>query len=266
MRSTQFVSGLLPVAAGLLLSATAASAQTLVGFEGSTPFANVAGSGLLPAVTIARLGDTGAVDTSFGFASTEGSSYAVLTTFSDGGGTYPEGAPLFGGSGAAAGAATLWNAMFAGSSTNQLSAAGVVSGSYISFTLTLTAGNKVGFDYRYLTSEFGSADFAFVGVRSGSTGNPAVFTELTPSSASLTAAPLDVLNFDLASGWASYSFTASSTASYTIVIGVGDKTTEGIQSGLLIDNFGLVPEPGTWAALSGAAALGVALLRRRRSA
>ena len=261
--------GGLLVGAGLLAVALPASAQTtLVGFEGATPFTSPTTT--VPPVTLNRLGDTGVANSSFGLAATEGTQFAVATTFSNGGGTYAPGAPLYGGAGAVS-AGTLWGFMFPGSTTNRLTASNLVTGSAFTFTLAMTAGSTVSFDYRYLTSEErtgGSPDLGFVGVRLGTTGDPVLFQGLGAPSPALVDAPGAVASFDYVSAaWGTFSYTATTAGNYTLGVGVGDGTLEGVQSGLLLDRvaFNAVPEPGTNAALAaGAVLLGLAVWSRQR--
>lgn len=258
------------VAASVWLATNSQGQVTvLTGFEGGTPFANVPASPPFPAATLARIGDTGSATSVFGVNPTEGSQYAVLTTFSNGGGTYPANAPLFGNPGAVSGANTMWNFAFAGSTTNQLSNLGLVSGSVFTMTLSMGVGDTIAFDWNFLTSEpaiGGNADAAWVGVRAGASGDPQVFQTLATPLSALVPSP--TANFDSQSAaWGTFAFTATAAGSYTIAFGVGDAGSEGVQSGLLLDNvrYALVPEPATWALFSVGALLGGLLLRRRKT-
>jgi PEP-CTERM motif len=258
------------VAASVWLTTNSqAQVTVLTGFEGGSPFANVPASPPFPAATLARIGDTGSGTSAFGVNPTEGSQYAVLTTFSNGGGTYPANAPLFGNPGSVSGANTMWNFAFSGSTTNQLSNLGLVSGSVFTMTLNMGIGDTISFDWRFLTSEpptGGNADAAWVGVRAGATGDPQVFQTLATPLSALVPSP--TANFDSQSAvWGTFAFTATTAGSYTIAVGVGDAGSEGVQSGLLLDNvrYALVPEPTTLTLLSMGALVGGLLLRRRKA-
>jgi hypothetical protein len=247
-----------------ICGATSAHAQNVVGFEGGDPFAAQQGN-----ITVGRLGDVGVHNASNGFNPTQGSQYAVLTTFSNGGGNYPPGSPLFGGSGAQA-AAGLWGFMFPNSASNQLNPFNIVSGSAITLQLSMVAGDRISFDWRFVTSEPLTGNnpdrgFVFVGLANGS---PTISQALGQAGAGLVPTGNGVANFDyMTPNWATFTFTATTTGTYRIGIGVGDGNVEARQSGLLVDNVVYVPEPGTTALLVAGGLFGViAYLRRRRSA
>ncbi|MEP6600913.1 MAG: PEP-CTERM sorting domain-containing protein [Nitrospirota bacterium] len=255
------------VLTSLLGSLSPSSAQVLVGFEGANPFQSPTGTN--PSVTLVRAGDTGAVTSSnlnFNLPAPQGSQYAVLTTFSNGGGTYPPGAPLFGGNGAITSAA-LWNTMFPGSANNQLNGLSIVTGSSITFSLTLAVGNMISVNWRFLTSEpatGGNPDRAFVGVRQGNTGNPQLFQTLSQAGPGLISSPTAFFNV-MNPAVGTFAFLATTAGAYTFAFGVGDAGTEGTQSGLILDNFVFspIPEPGTVSLLVGAGLVGMIFYRRR---
>lgn len=119
-------------------------------------------------------------------------------------------------------------------------------------SFTVLAGQTLTFDWKFLTNEGAQPDYAFVvidGVR-------------TTLAATLDAnAPSNPFAFETAV--AAYSHTFLSTGTAFIAFGVVDVNDYGVTSALQIDNVQVIPEPGTYAMLIGAAALGLALWRRR---
>ncbi|MBS0661072.1 MAG: hypothetical protein JSR82_22870 [Verrucomicrobia bacterium] len=268
----KFIASFVAVAAAAATAAHGQTFTTIGGFEGTSPLANIPATPLTnPAVTLRNLGDVGGISNgTFGLAGTQGSQFGLLSTFSNGGGTYPPGSPFFPGPGATAGAGTLWNFMFTGGTVpaNQLTGLGAVAGSVITFDVTMQAGDQIRFDWRFFTSEpasGGNADGAFVGVRQGTSSTLLSFNTLATPSSGLVSTPLSVGAFDfMSSAWGQFSFTAATTGSYRFAWGVFDAAVEGTQSALGIDNisYAAVPEPTTY--LAAAAALGLVGLRLRR--
>ena len=162
-------------------------------------------------------------------------------------------------------------------------------------TFTLNAGDRLLFDYDFLTDEVYKAtnpglsefntqpsadrnDFGFLSYRVGALSNVTkivdTFDGYTPGTDTafgtgfLPTPDSDPLISE--TGYRQYTFLAPVTGSYTFGFGVstgesGQVGTSGVPSGLLVDNFRVVPvpEPGTWTAL----VLGAtALLRRRKRA
>lgn len=269
---------LVPVLTATLVAAGTALGQPftpITGFEGGTPLANTTATTIVPAMTIRTLGDVGGItNATFGLAGTQGTQFALLSTFSNGGGTYPPGAPFFPGPGAASGSNTLWNFMFGGGTppANGLTPSGAVAGSVITFDVNMTAGDQIRFDWRFFTSEpaiGGNTDLAFVGVRQGTSGTLLQSQTLGNPGGLLVNTPLTVGAFDFMSAiWGTFSFIAPATASYRFGWSVTDGGVEGTQSGLGIDNvvYSAVPEPATFLAAGAALGLVGLHLRRRKAA
>lgn len=261
MRFALFSTALLATA---LSHQAAAQGATRQSFEGADPFGVIPSAAPFSAISSTRVGDTGVFTNASGITAADGTQFAVLSTFSDGGGTYAAGSPLFGGAGAIAGPNNLWNFAFPGSAANSLIPLAAASGSVLTLSISLDAGQSVHAKLAYATSEVGVSDIAWVGVRPTGSTEPTLFQEVTPSLGSLSPTPITVLNFDSMSPWFGFSFVAPSTNTYTLAFGIADRGSEGGQSALFVDMVSQVPEPGTWAAIAGGAALGAALLVRRR--
>jgi hypothetical protein len=132
--------------------------------------------------------------------------------------------------------------------------------SAVKLTLALHAGDILEFDYRFLTSagSLDGADFAFFTLRF-ETDAPlfTVFARTTDASLFSTSA-----NFDLESPLTTFTVPAVNAAgTYTLGFGITDKSNDVIQSGVLIDNVRIVPEPSVVVLLVSAMAL---WLTRRR--
>lgn len=263
------------VTATVVTSAHGQNFTPITGFEGATPLANVASTPFTPAMTIRSLGDVGGITNSaFGLAGTQGNQFALLSTFSDGGGTYAPGSPFFNGPGAVAGANTLWNFAFTGGTipANNLTAPGInaVAGSVITFDVNMLAGDRIRFDWRFFTSEPSTGfntDIGFVGVRQGTSSTLLSFNQLGQPGGALVGTPLTVGAFDFMSAiWGQFNFLAPTSGTYRFAWGVTDGGVEGTQSGFGIDNivYSAIPEPTTY--LAAAAALGLVGMRFRRKA
>ncbi len=202
----------------------------------------------------------------YGVTPTEGTGQLLLTT-------YNTGIPPEVGTNPAVNESALES--FLGLPAGTLSGRNAVDGSaFRSQPLTLFTGDRVTFDYLFLTNEDTQAmsgfrnDFAFLTVNGTYPGsNPIV--SVTAIDASLVGSSTP--NFSLQMpGYVTYTFTAPANGSYTFGIGIVDVVDNGTASGLLVDNLFLIPipEPGTSAILFlalGAGGIGC-LWRHRRGA
>ncbi|MHB8635046.1 MAG: hypothetical protein ACYC96_01075 [Fimbriimonadaceae bacterium] len=166
--------------------------------------------------------------------------------------------------------------------------------SAVSQSINLVAGDTVSFSWDFLTNQtyndgtsasiaptLANNDFSFVSLSQGGAGQifkladtfygyvnnsslPGGFGTgftITPYS---PGPPLVADPFISETGYQTYSFTASATGTYTLGVGVSQaylSSPDGVNSGLLVDNFTITPEPCTSTALL---LFGVALVRRRR--
>jgi hypothetical protein len=207
-------------------------------------------------------GDALVVSSAIGVTPTQGTYQAFLTTASQNGDLNN-----FSGTDAvsAAGLRT-----FLGLSGSDLPSA--VEGSAIRQTFTANAGDVLTFDYKFLTTEAGNNDFAFVTLSGVGT-----LADTTTGPFSPSAVNLDPIFGDPTSEtpWRTFSFTIPTTGTYTLGIGIADAGDEFIPSGLLIDNGVLTPAgpsgnpvpapPSLVVMLLGVASLGIARTRTGRS-
>lgn len=127
-------------------------------------------------------------------------------------------------------------------------------GSGIAQAFTAAAGTRLAFDWSFLTSDDGSADFAFVAL-------DGVVTLLADGlSASLSPSPTA---FDRETGFNTYLSGLLTGGSHTLVVGVVDLGDSAASSALLVDDAQVVPLPAA-AWLMGAALAGLAGFARRR--
>ena len=254
---------------GGLTAAARAQTTTTFGFESDTVGAAPAASG---AVTFTVFGDTSVQSTtSFGADAFpgSGSQYLLLTSLDAGNQPFAT---------SAAGAtdiATLWSTVY-GAQPNLLgSSLSLVSASALQVSVYLGAGSTLSLQGQMFTAEPTNPslnpynDAAFV-VSSVNGGTASLSTLGTVLGSTFAAAPGSVQAFDSQTNIFTYNFTAVTAGTYTFLLGVGDATQVGVQSGLLVDNLTItaVPEPATTALCAGAAmlALGAACRRMRRSA
>jgi hypothetical protein len=207
----------------------------------------------------ATSGDVGIRGSYFTIAPTEGTKQMLLTTINN-----TSDSPQTNQSGSNAVPVTTV-ASFLGISTASIHD-GIAQGNEGSaFTInlgTLNAGDTITFNYDFLTNEDPSGthhnDFAFWELNSGTIHIFAdTASSLNPTNASNTV-------FGLETGYQTVTITITTTAIYTLGLGVMDATTTDNSSGLLIDNIQVtpVPEPTTVAFSVAGAALLVALRKR----
>jgi hypothetical protein len=131
-------------------------------------------------------------------------------------------------------------------------------GSAIKQTITASAGDMLTFDWNFLTDEVEAGDdvpdFAFVSIVSN-------FSEILADAVSSTFVPSDTPFFD-ETGFSTFQYTFQTSGTFTLGCGVMNEDDEAVDSGLLLDNVTIIPEPAT-ICLLGLGAL--SLLRRKRS-
>ncbi len=192
-----------------------------------------------------------------------GSFQLLLTTFSaaEGGGLSGSNAIAING----AGGLTSQLGLPAGTITSA-GAIPIGDGSAYQMTLgSLNVGDQVGFSYDFLTSEGGHPDFAFVALQNTTTGVVTYLSFANANQGGLLAS--SSANFNLHTGYLTLpSINVGVAGNYVLSIGVADANNSAIQSGLLIDNITVVPEPTTLALTLVGAVGAIGLLRRRRMA
>ena len=205
-----------------------------------------------PAVA-SHLGDASTVGTFEGDAPTEGTQQYLITTISanDGDGQTP-----VSGSDAVAHPG-LQNYMGGLSLADQ-------EGSGFKLTLTVNPGEgSISFDWNFLTNDTrttAGGDTAFFALYDSannlvSTGNIANVTNAT--NVNSTGNP-----FAFDSGYHTKTISIASPGTYTLGIGIFDRGDLTLNSGLLVDNVQVVPEPSTVGLALGGAALLLAVRRR----
>ena len=148
-------------------------------------------------------------------------------------------------------------------------------GSGFKLSIVVPVGmTTITFRYDFLTTEFpvadgGHADFAFAllfdatntllgGVRNIAT--PASIDESNPARL-LPSGPTATNPFTFDTGYQTFTISGLSPGTYTLGIGVEDRTTTDNPSGLLVDNISVVPEPSTVGLGMAGAVLLIALRR-----
>ena len=256
---------LLLVTAGLIACAFAPSgeAQRLGGFEPGDP-------------AVTPSGDAGAKQTMQGIAPPEGANHYLLTTINANGLDGTDGFSSQSGSNAVSGP-TLQS--FFG---NVVSIVGTEGSAFRLNNIVIAAGQVIRFSFDFLTNELppfpgdpnpggdpvGHLDLAFA-ILLDSNGNAVggLRTIATPRSVNYND-PNDVITvglpFNFHSGYMTFEVAVATAGTYSLGIGVIDRTTSDTPSGLLVDNIEIIPEPSVFAlALAGLALLcGAQRLRR----
>jgi hypothetical protein len=130
-------------------------------------------------------------------------------------------------------------------------------GSAIRQTITAGAGDILTFNWNFLTDEVEEGDdvpdFAFVSIVSN-------FSEILADAVSSTFVPSNTPFYD-ETGFSTFQYTFQTSGTFTLGFGVMDEDDEVVDSGLLLDNVTIIPEPAT-ICLLGLGAL--SLLRKRK--
>jgi len=139
-----------------------------------------------------------------------------------------------------------------------LIAANATAGSAIKQTITVSAGDMLTFDWNFLTDEVEAGDdvpdFTFVSIVSGT-------SEILADAVSSTFVSSGT-SFPHETGFTMFPYTFPTSGTFTLGFGVMHAGDNEVDSGLLLDNVTIIPEPAT-IALLGLGAL--SLLRRKRS-
>jgi hypothetical protein len=152
-------------------------------------------------------------------------------------------------------------------------------GSGFKLSIVVPSGfDTISFQYDFLTDEFpvgdgGHGDFAFALLLDSSNNlvggvqgiaTPASIDE-TDANRQLPVGPIATNPFTFDTGYQTFTITGLAPGTYTLGIGIEDKTTTDGPSGLLVDNISVVPEPSTIAfCLAGAGLLGALRTRFKR--
>jgi hypothetical protein len=157
---------------------------------------------------------------------------------------------------------------FGNTSLDSIATATPIEGSAIKQTFTAAAGQRLTFNWNFLTNESVDStavdnftfpqfnDFAFVSIKSDS------FSQLFSLANTVSGFTDSATNFTNETGYRQFSYTVPTTGTYTLGIGVVDVGEPTRVSGLLVDNVE-VPEPGSTLALLVGGALGTAATRMR---
>lgn len=145
-------------------------------------------------------------------------------------------------------------------------------GSAIKQTITVEEGAIINFNWNYLTNDgahpiFGNQDYSFVTIyKEGSESDDRSVKILGDSTGDITT-PIDAAQTDFGrvDGYQVYSSDALEAGTYVVATGVVDVDGTGLSSGLLVDNFEVVPFDFSATAGLGlvAGVFGLSRLRRR---
>ncbi|HAZ45207.1 MAG TPA: hypothetical protein DCZ55_12255 [Cyanobacteria bacterium UBA11371] len=130
---------------------------------------------------------------------------------------------------------------FLGLTAGSLDKAGngnATEGSAVKKTITVSAGDKLSFDWNFLTSEGTPSsynDFAFVSIGGGP------LTTLGNTKSSFVAS---ATTFPKETKFGTYSYTFDKSGTYTVAVGVADVQDTVVDSGLLVDNFSVTDSSG----------------------
>ena len=228
------------------------------------------------------LGDTFITTGAIGTNPTDGTDQALLATATDGTGGYAAGTGT-------SSSATMES--FLGLSSGSIAGVGngsLVLGSAIKQSFTMLAGQTLTFNWDFLTNQTyndgtsdsvaplaSNDDFSFVSLTEGGSQTVAkladVFDGYKVDSGSAggfdTAFKITPASnpFISETGYKTFTFTATETGTYTLGIGVVHASTggeDGVNSGLLVDNAQVAPEP---ASLFGLSALCIGIGRKVRN-
>ncbi len=144
----------------------------------------------------------------------------------------------------------------------------IAQGSAIQQTFTANAGQRLTFDWNFLTNEATPSDnfnsFSFVTIGS--------LSKLADTSSTFFPSPASLfLSFYKETGFQSFSYTIPTTGTYTLGIGVANVGDPYNGSGVLVDNVALstpsptsVPEPTSALDLLALSAMGIGLVFKRQ--
>lgn len=245
---------------GLLMAAPPAAALTDTSFESGLGNWVVFGDALIDS------------STTYGSSATDGFSQLLLSTLPNNPGN-DQGAPL-GGTGAFSGtnaiaAATLEaNLGLTSGSINLLSPNGnpAFQGSGVYQDFTTVGATTLTFDWNFLTNEtiptVNYTDFLFWALMPLGGGAPIASGSLADTNGSTFGASAAASFNDETGYQSSFSYDILAGGNYRLAIGVVDVLDDNYTSGVLLDNFVLVPEPST-ALLFGIGLFAIAIHRRR---
>lgn len=117
-------------------------------------------------------------------------------------------------------------------------------GSVVKKTITVSKGDKLSFDWNFLTTEGTPSsynDFAFVSIGGG---------PLTTLASTKSSFVTSATTFPKETKFGTYSYTFDKSGTYTVAVGVADVQDTAFNSGLLVDNFSLTDSSGLAVAAS----------------
>lgn len=141
-----------------------------------------------------------------------------------------------------------------------LAALGGTNGSAIAFEVQGVEGETISFDYSFLTDEFTPNPFNDFAVVSLISDDSSVFEILGDTNDVFTLSPTI---FSEQTALEQFSFTFDTTGEFTVGIAVLNEGDTAVNSGLLLDNISIVPEPSSGVLLLGSF-LGLMISRRRK--
>jgi hypothetical protein len=225
-----------------------------------------------PAVT--STGDAGSKQAFQGVPPPEGANHYLVTTINQNGQDGTDG--FFNQSGTNAVPGPTIEAFFG----NAVSIVGTEGSAFRINNIVLLAGQIIRFSFDFLTNElppfpgdpnpnndpFGHLDLAFaLLINSNGTAVGGLRTIADPRSVDFNSSSslLTGLPFNFHTGYRTFEITVATSGTYSLGIGVIDRTTSDTPSGLLIDNIQIVPEPSSIALAFAGSVLLVGILRRK---